>query len=67
MESVGHVVVPLRVGGKKMKKRRELDALVAHSLAKRACNAKRQAGNGVTSQDQLLSQSTDDQEDSTWV
>lgn len=35
MESVGHVVVPLRVGGKKMKKRRELDALVAHSLAKR--------------------------------
>lgn len=33
MESV--VVVPLRVGGKKMKKRRELDALVAHSLAKR--------------------------------
>lgn len=34
MESVGHVVVPLRIG-KKMRKRRELDALVAHSLAKR--------------------------------
>lgn len=34
MESVGHVVVPLRSGGKKMRKRRELDALVAPSLAK---------------------------------
>lgn len=36
MESVGHVAVPLRVGGKKnLRKRKELDALVAHSLAKR--------------------------------
>lgn len=35
MESAGHVAVPLRGGGKKMRKRRELDALVAHSLAKR--------------------------------
>lgn len=35
----------------------------------RACNiGKRQvAGNGVNSQDQLLSQSTDDQEDYSWV
>ncbi|XP_037033461.1 uncharacterized protein LOC119072370 isoform X2 [Bradysia coprophila] len=68
MESVGHVVVPLRIGGKKMRKRRELDALVAHSLAKRACSStsKRQASNGINSQDQLLSQSTSDQEDSTW-
>lgn len=29
------VSVPLRSSGKKMRKRRELDALVAHSLAKR--------------------------------
>lgn len=27
--------MPLRTGGKKMRKRRELDALVEHSLAKR--------------------------------
>ncbi|KAJ6647115.1 hypothetical protein Bhyg_02335 [Pseudolycoriella hygida] len=68
MESVGQVVVPLRIGGKKMRKRRELDALVAHSLAKRACSStsKRQPSNGINSQDQLLSQSTSDQEDSTW-
>lgn len=91
MESVS---VPLRTGGKKMRKRRELDALVEHSLAKRyftptvdpllptmhililgsfcihrACNStKRQvAGNGINSQDQLLSHSTDDQEDYFWV
>ncbi|XP_031624412.1 uncharacterized protein LOC116341445 isoform X1 [Contarinia nasturtii] len=62
MDSVN---VPLRSSGKKMRKRRELDALVAHSLAKRACNSgKRQAaGNGINSQDQLLSVSTDDQEE----
>lgn len=91
MDSVN---VPLRSSGKKMRKRRELDALVAHSLAKRyhnlgfdqtfktrekqkknvlivlmifnrACNSgKRQAaGNGINSQDQLLSASTDDQEE----
>lgn len=35
MESAGQVIVPLRSGGKKMRKRRELDALVAHSLGKR--------------------------------
>lgn len=33
----------------------------------RACSGKKQVGNGITSQDQLLSQSTDDQEESTWV
>lgn len=34
----------------------------------RACNSgKRQAGNGINSQDQLLSQSTDDQDDYSWV
>lgn len=35
MESGGQVIVPMRSGGKKMRKRRELDALVAHSLGKR--------------------------------
>lgn len=38
-------------------------------MYKRACSStsKRQASNGINSQDQLLSQSTDDQDDSTWV
>uniref|UniRef100_A0A182PUZ5 Uncharacterized protein n=1 Tax=Anopheles epiroticus TaxID=199890 RepID=A0A182PUZ5_9DIPT len=69
MESVGHhVAVPLRVGGKKMRKRRELDALVAHSLAKGAKggSGRHAASNGVASHDQLLSNSTDEQEDYSW-
>ncbi|XP_035910419.1 uncharacterized protein LOC118511435 isoform X1 [Anopheles stephensi] len=68
MESVGHhVAVPLRVGGKKMRKRRELDALVAHSLAKSSKGGGRHAAsNGVASHDQLLSNSTDEQEDYSW-
>ncbi|XP_058838786.1 adventurous-gliding motility protein Z [Topomyia yanbarensis] len=65
MESVGHVTVPLRVGGKKMRKRRELDALVAHSLAK-SSGKRHMAGNGIASHDQLLSNSTDEQEDYSW-
>ncbi|XP_055619179.1 uncharacterized protein LOC129764285 isoform X1 [Toxorhynchites rutilus septentrionalis] len=65
MESVGHVTVPLRVGGKKMRKRRELDALVAHSLAK-SSGKRHIAGNGIASHDQLLSNSTDEQEDYSW-
>uniref|UniRef100_A0A182K0Z8 Uncharacterized protein n=1 Tax=Anopheles christyi TaxID=43041 RepID=A0A182K0Z8_9DIPT len=71
MESVGHhVAVPLRVGGKKMRKRRELDALVAHSLAKGSKGGggggRHAASNGVASHDQLLSNSTDEQEDYSW-
>ncbi|XP_050074421.1 uncharacterized protein LOC126562052 [Anopheles maculipalpis] len=67
MESVGHhVAVPLRVGGKKMRKRRELDALVAHSLAKSSKGGRHAASNGVASHDQLLSNSTDEQEDYSW-
>ncbi|XP_049546395.1 uncharacterized protein LOC125957607 isoform X1 [Anopheles darlingi] len=68
MESVGHhVAVPMRVGGKKMRKRRELDALVAHSLAKGSKGSGRHiASNGVASHDQLLSNSTDEQEDYSW-
>lgn len=61
MESNGHVSVPLRTG-KKMKKRKELDALVANSVTKRSCAPKRAPGGGISSQDQLLSESTDDQE-----
>ena len=51
-----------------MRKRRELDALVAHSLAKGAKGGGRHAAsNGVASHDQLLSNSTDEQEDYSWV
>ncbi|XP_069674358.1 EF-hand calcium-binding domain-containing protein 14-like isoform X1 [Periplaneta americana] len=67
MESVHHVNVPLRAG-KKMKKRKELDALVAHSgPGKRTGGGvgggKRNGGGGASSQDQLLSESTDEQDD----
>lgn len=58
MESTHHVTVPLRAG-KKMKKRKELDALVAHSGP-----GKRLGGGGGSSpQDQLLSESTDEHDD----
>lgn len=52
------VNVPLRTGGKKMRKRKELDA-----LGKRGPGNKRGTGGGVSSQDQLLSESTDEQDD----
>lgn len=62
MDSVAHVNVPLR-GGKKMKKRKELDALVAHTINKRSLDVKRSSSTGgVSSHDQLLSDSTDDQD-----
>lgn len=57
MESTHHVTVPLRAG-KKMKKRKELDALVAHSGP-----GKRLGGGGSSPQDQLLSESTDEHDD----
>lgn len=56
------IEVPLRSGGgKKMKKRKELDALVAHSLTKRGSHRT------INSQDKLLSVSTDDLDDFAWV
>ncbi|ALC42652.1 CG3907 [Drosophila busckii] len=62
MECHHRIEVPLRSGGgKKMKKRRELDALIAHSLTKRDTRR------AVNSQDKLLSVSTDDPEDYAWV
>lgn len=51
--------VPLRAG-KKMKKRKELDALVAHSGPGKRVGG---GGGGASSQDQLLSESTDEQDD----
>lgn len=62
MECHHRIEVPLRSGGgKKMKKRRELDALIAHSLTKRSIRRP------VQSQDKLLSVSTDDPDEYTWV
>lgn len=62
MECHHRIEVPLRSGGgKKMKKRRELDALIAHSLTKRGIRRP------VQSQDKLLSVSTDDPDEYTWV
>ncbi|XP_017866924.1 PREDICTED: uncharacterized protein LOC108616320 [Drosophila arizonae] len=56
------IEVPLRSGGgKKMKKRKELDALVAHSLTKRGSHRT------INSQDKLLSVSTDDLDDFAWM
>jgi hypothetical protein len=61
MESTHHVTVPLRAG-KKMKKRKELDALVAHSgPGKRVGGGG--GGGGSSPQDQLLSESTDEHDD----
>ncbi|KAL0278695.1 UNVERIFIED_CONTAM: hypothetical protein PYX00_000441 [Menopon gallinae] len=62
MDSVAHVNVPLR-GGKKMKKRKELDALVAHTINKRCVDVKRSSSvGGISSHDQLLTDSTDEQD-----
>lgn len=52
------VNVPLRSGGKKMRKRKELDA-----LNRRGQSNKRSTPGGVSSQDQLLSDSTDEQDE----
>ncbi|XP_068148119.1 polyamine-modulated factor 1-binding protein 1 [Drosophila tropicalis] len=66
MDCHHRIEVPLRSGGggKKMKKRRELDALIAHSTAKRNTTNGRRA---MHSQDKLLSVSTDDPEDYVWT
>lgn len=73
MDSNQHVTVPLRYGIKKMRKRRDLDALLNHGQQKTASgnnNFRRQAqgGRNIYSQDKLLNAgSTDDQEDIYWV
>ncbi|XP_030388276.1 uncharacterized protein LOC115634583 [Scaptodrosophila lebanonensis] len=66
MDCNHRIEVPLRSGGgKKMKKRRELDALIAHSLTKRS--TRRGVHGTAPSQDKLLSVSTDDPEDYAWT
>ncbi|TMW54635.1 hypothetical protein DOY81_000166 [Sarcophaga bullata] len=81
MDSSHHVTVPLRYGIKKMRKRRDLDALLSQSHSKSSGNsgvsggcvgsgALRRCNNNrgaVYSQDKLLNNaSTDDQEDYNW-
>ncbi|XP_034103063.1 uncharacterized protein LOC117567295 [Drosophila albomicans] len=62
MDCHHRIEVPLRSGGgKKMKKRRELDALIAHSITKKGSHRT------IHSQDKLLSVSTDDPDDYTWM
>ncbi|EDW01943.1 uncharacterized protein LOC6560631 [Drosophila grimshawi] len=62
MDCNHRIEVPQRSGGgKKMKKRKELDALIAHSITKRGS---RRTNN---SQDMLLSVSTDDLDDFAWM
>ncbi|XP_053965691.1 calcium-binding and coiled-coil domain-containing protein 1 [Anastrepha ludens] len=65
MDSSHQINVPLRSGGKKIRKRRELDALIAHSFGKKQL-IRRTTLNRL-SQDKLLSVSTDDAEDYTCV
>ncbi|KAH8322575.1 hypothetical protein KR074_007461 [Drosophila pseudoananassae] len=66
MDCHHRIEVPLRAGGKKMKKRRELDALIAQSSSKRGTR-RTGAGGATHSQDKLLSVSTDDPEDYAWT
>lgn len=63
MASMNHVSVPLQVG-KKMKKRKELDALVAKTMSKRSGDSVKRCLNAgaVSSHDKLLSESTDEQD-----
>ncbi|XP_054089196.1 uncharacterized protein Nua_1 isoform X2 [Zeugodacus cucurbitae] len=65
MDSSHQINVPLRSGGKKIRKRRELDALIAHSFGKNRSIRRTTLNNH--SQDKLLSASTDDADDYTWV
>lgn len=65
MDRSHQICVPFRPGGKKIRKRRELDALIAHSVAKKM-SIPRTVLN-INSKEKLLSASTDDAEDYTWV
>ncbi|KAH8308657.1 hypothetical protein KR059_000304 [Drosophila kikkawai] len=65
MDCHHRIEVPLRAG-KKMKKRRELDALIATQASSKRAN-RRTAGGATHSQDKLLSVSTDDPEDYAWT
>ncbi|KAH8237315.1 hypothetical protein KR038_009726 [Drosophila bunnanda] len=65
MDCHHRIEVPLRAG-KKMKKRRELDALIATQSSSKRAN-RRTAGGATHSQDKLLSVSTDDPDDYAWT
>ncbi|XP_069965077.1 uncharacterized protein [Bactrocera oleae] len=65
MDSSHQISVPLRTGGKKIRKRRELDALIAHSFGKK--RSIRRTMLNINSQEKLLSASTDDADDYTCV
>ncbi|KMY96217.1 uncharacterized protein LOC27208453 isoform X1 [Drosophila simulans] len=65
MDCHHRIEVPLRAG-KKMKKRRELDALIA-SQSSSGKRANRRVPGATNSQDKLLSVSTDDPEDYAWT
>lgn len=83
MDSSHHVTVPLRYGIKKMRKRRDLDALLSQSHTKGSGGGGGGGGGSsgggplrrcnnnrgaLYSQDKLLNNaSTDDQEDYNWV
>lgn len=78
MDSSHHVTVPLRYGIKKMRKRRDLDALLSQGHSKGGGGGGNSGGGPLRrgnnnrgtlySQDKLLNNaSTDDQEDYTWV
>ncbi|XP_017045055.1 uncharacterized protein LOC108090741 isoform X2 [Drosophila ficusphila] len=67
MDCHHRIEVPLRAG-KKMKKRRELDALIAsQSSSSKRANRRTPGGGATHSQDKLLSVSTDDPEDYAWT
>ena len=63
MSLTSHANVPLQ-NGKKMKKRKELDALVAKTSIKRSGDGVKKSCNvgGISSRDKLLSDSTDELE-----
>ncbi|XP_017070182.1 uncharacterized protein LOC108107263 isoform X1 [Drosophila eugracilis] len=65
MDCHHRIEVPLRAG-KKMKKRRELDALIT-SQSSSSKRANRRVPGATNSQDKLLSVSTDDPEDYAWT
>ncbi|XP_020818213.1 uncharacterized protein LOC110191657 [Drosophila serrata] len=65
MDCHHRIEVPLRAG-KKMKKRRELDALIATQSSSKRAN-RRTTGGATHSQDKLLSVSTDDPDDYAWT
>ncbi|XP_055920737.1 uncharacterized protein LOC129952259 isoform X1 [Eupeodes corollae] len=63
MESGLQISLPIKTGAKKIRKRRELDALVSYSIARRNNISKPLNPKGKHSLEKLIRTSTDDQED----